>query len=173
MASDTRWLDAEQLRAWISLAAFIEAVPASIDGQLRHDAGINRFEYHVLAMLSEEPDRSLTMSDLAQVAFGSLSRLSHAVSRLEGRGWVERTPGSSGRRRATVRLTEAGYETVVAAAPAHVAHVRSVLVEPLSDDELRVFGQLLRRVVRAADPALADHVDDLIPTIIERNDAAP
>lgn len=163
------WLSAEQLRAWISLIAFLEVVPASIDGQLKRDIGINRFEYGVLAMLSEQDDRTLTMTDLAQVAFGSLSRVSHAVTRLEARGWVERGAGSTGRRHAVVHLTDDGLAAVREAAPAHVAHVRTILVDPLTNDELRALGRLLRRIVQAADPPLAEDLEDLIPAILHRN----
>ncbi|MEM7338385.1 MAG: MarR family winged helix-turn-helix transcriptional regulator [Actinomycetota bacterium] len=169
MVTDDAWLDDEQLRAWVTLMAFLEVMPSSVEGQLKRDVGVNLFEYSVLAMLSEQVDRTLVMSDLAQVAFGSLSRLSHAVTRLERRGWVERRAGSGGRRHNTVWLTDAGLEAITDAAPLHVAHVRELLVAPLSAAELATLTSLLRRLIGAANPALDERLDHLVPTIIERN----
>ena len=108
MAAGPRWLDEDQLTTWVSLIAFLEVFPSAVDEQLRDDLGVNRFEYSLLAMLSEEPDGTLVMSDLAAVALGSLSRLSRAIGRLETRGWVQRQPGVGGRRHTTVSLTADG-----------------------------------------------------------------
>ena len=166
---DGPWLDEAQLEAWMGLVVLLETLPASIDGQLKRDSGVNLFEYTILEMLSEESDHRLAMTDLAEVAFGSLSRLSHAVTRLESRGWVERHASSAGRRRNEVTLTEAGLDTVRAAAPLHAAHVRSLLVEPLTDDELRTAATVFEKLIRAADPALGDRITTLIPDVIERN----
>src|SRR5215471_2183441 len=89
---ETRWLDAEESQAWRALAHALVRLPAALDAQLRRDAGISHFEYQVLALLSEAPDRTLRMSALATMAEGSLPRLSQVVARLEQRSWVRRSP---------------------------------------------------------------------------------
>ena len=89
---EPRWLDTEESQAWVALAGTLVRLPAALDAQLRRDAGISHFEYQVLALLSEAPDRTLRMSALATLAEGSLPRLSQVVARLEQRGWVRRTP---------------------------------------------------------------------------------
>jgi hypothetical protein len=86
----TRWLSPEQLGEWKSLMGLLMIVPASLDAQLKQDAGLNLFEYHILVELAEAPERTRVMSELAGQTRGSLSRLSHAVSRLEAAGWVLR-----------------------------------------------------------------------------------
>src|SRR5438477_1670139 len=95
---DTRWLDQEQLGAWVRLVAVLELLPGVIDGQLRRDAQLTHFEYQVLAMLSEAPDRTLRMTTLATTTSATLPRLSHVVQRLEDRGLLERFPCPSDRR---------------------------------------------------------------------------
>ena len=40
-------------------------MPGVLDAQLRRDADLSHFEYFVLAMLSEAPDRTLRMTALA------------------------------------------------------------------------------------------------------------
>ncbi len=153
MVTDDPWLDDAQLRAWITVLALLETLPTAIDGQLKRESGVNRFEYSVLAMLSASEDHSLPMSDLAGAAFGSLSRLSHAVGRLERRGWVERCPGSFGRRHTVARLTEQGRIELERAAPGHAREVRRLLVDPLSDDELQALAAIAAKVLASIDPA--------------------
>src|SRR3954447_21127322 len=87
-----RWLSADELRDWMPFAGLLLKLPAALDAETQRDSGLSHFEYLVLASLSEAPGRTRGMSELAVLANGSLSRLSHVVKRLEGRGWVERTP---------------------------------------------------------------------------------
>jgi hypothetical protein len=54
----TRWLDENQLAAWVRLAAVVELLAGVLDTQLRRDADLTHFEYFVLAMLSEAPKRT-------------------------------------------------------------------------------------------------------------------
>jgi len=149
------WLSEDQQRSWSSVAALLMTLPGALDAQLRADAGLNLFEYHVLAALADAPGRTLGMSDLAALSQGSLSRLSHAVGRLERSGLVERRSCSDGRRRMEARLTEPGWEKLVAAAPGHVAEVRRLVVDALDDDRLRDLGAAAEVVVRTIDPSLA------------------
>ncbi|HVK45568.1 MAG TPA: MarR family transcriptional regulator, partial [Micropruina sp.] len=61
----TRWLDDEEIVAWVRLAAVLELLPTALDSQLRRDADLTHFEYFALAMLSEAPERTLRMTALA------------------------------------------------------------------------------------------------------------
>jgi DNA-binding MarR family transcriptional regulator len=117
-AAEPRWLDDDQQHAWRQLAAVVLKLPSELESQLQRDAGMSHFEYWVVALLSEAPDRTLRMSQLAAQANASLSRLSHVVSRLEKRGWVTRRPCPDDARATLAVLTDAGWEQVVAAAPA-------------------------------------------------------
>jgi hypothetical protein len=74
---DTRWLDREQLGAWVRLVTVMELLPGVLDGQLRRDAQLTHFDYYVLAMLSESPERTLRMTAVAQRTGATLARLSH------------------------------------------------------------------------------------------------
>ncbi|MBB0247397.1 MarR family transcriptional regulator, partial [Streptomyces alkaliphilus] len=127
--TDPRWLTPEERAAWLELVGLFIRLPTALDAQLRRDAGLSHFEYQVLAGLSEAPDRTLRMSDLAVFADGSLSRLSHVVKRLEQRGWVRRTPDPTNGRYTLAVLTDAGMEKVVATAPGHVEEVRRLVFD--------------------------------------------
>ncbi len=132
----TRWLSDDEQRAWRRLALVTTLLPASLESQLQRDAGLTHFGYWVLAMLSEAPSRSLRMSELAALANGSQSRLSHLVAKLEERGWVRRERVGEDGRGAMAVLTDAGYDKVVASAPGHVEEVRRLVFDALTPDQV-------------------------------------
>lgn len=149
---EAEWLSPDERAAWLRLVAVVELLPGVLDTQLREDSGLTHFEYFVLAMLSEAPDRTLRMKALAQRTNATLSRLSHVIKRLEDRGLVERFDCPDDGRATNARLTDAGWEVVVAAAPGHVTTVRSRVLDPLTDaqvEQLRGIGDAL---LGALDP---------------------
>jgi DNA-binding MarR family transcriptional regulator len=143
------WLSDEQQVAWRSFVAVLERLPAALDAELQKDARITQFDYLVLSGLSEAPDRTLRMSELAARASGSLSRLSHVVSRLEAKGWVRREPCAGDGRFINAVLTEEGWQKVVATAPGHVAAVRELLISTLTDEEFQQLGAISAKVLAA------------------------
>ena len=133
---DPRWLNDAERAAWLRLIAVVELLPGVLDSQLRTQAGLTHFEYFVLAMLSEAPERTLRMTTLAQRTNSTLPRLSHVIRRLEGRGLVERFPCPEDGRATNAQLSDAGWDAVVAAAPGHVETVRHHVLDPLTDEQL-------------------------------------
>lgn len=105
-------------------------------------AGIPRTYYEILVLLSEAPDRSMRMSELADRALSSRSRVSHAVARLEEAGWVRRTSCPTDLRGSFAMLTEAGFAALEAAAPGHVEGVRSHLFDQLTPAQVRQLRQI-------------------------------
>jgi len=146
-----RWLSPGELASWMSVVRLITRLPWAIDAQLQRDADLSMVEYMTLAMLSEAPDRTLRMSDLAERASSSLSRLSHLVKRLESRGYVRREPDPADGRFTNAILLPDGLATLEAAAPAHVAHVRHLVVDNLSGERLRRLGQDAERILQRID----------------------
>lgn len=132
----TRWLTAEEQQAW---RAYLEAtylLMDALDRQLQQDAGIPHGYYEILVRLSESPDRSMRMSRLADLTRSSRSRLSHAVARLEERGWVERVDCATDRRGQLAHLTDDGFAALEDAAPGHVETVHTHFVDPLTPEQL-------------------------------------
>ena len=149
---DTPWLDEEQLDTWVKVIAVVELLPGVLDSQLRRDAGLTHFEYFVLAMLSEAPERTLRMTALAQRTNATLPRLSHVVRRLEERGLVERRPCPDDGRATNAILTDAGWDQVVAAAPGHVATVRRHVVDALTAEQVTQLGEIADALLAQLDP---------------------
>ena len=146
-----KWLTAAEVASWLSIVRMMIWVPWSIDQQLRRDSDLALVEYQVLAMLSESPGRTMRMSSLAEVTNASLSRLSHLVKRLEGRGLVRREPDPADGRFTNAILTEKGFQTLAEAAPGHVAHVRSLVIDVLSPEQLRRLGLAADRIMSRID----------------------
>jgi DNA-binding MarR family transcriptional regulator len=132
----TRWLDDDEQVAWRSFLRAAAAIDEALDRQLQRDAGMPHAYYQVLAMLSESPGRTLRMSELAQLTTSSASRLSHAVARLEEKGWVRRERHPTDRRGALAVLTDDGFDALRGAAPGHVAAVRRVLFDRLAPEQV-------------------------------------
>lgn len=143
---DVPWLSLDQQQDWAALMALVMTLPPALDAQLKRDAGVNSFEYHVLARLSMARDRTLVLSQLAEQAQGSLSRLSHALTRLERAGWVERRTCTDKGRRVEARLTDAGFAKLEAMAPGHVREARRLVVDVLTPEQLVALGEAARAI---------------------------
>ena len=148
-----QWLTDAEVGSWLSVVRMMTWLPWSIDQQLRRDSNLGRVEYQVLAMLSERPRRTMRMSTLAEQTNASLSRLSHLVKRLEKRDLVRREPDPADGRFINAILTGKGFDTLAEAAPGHVAHVRSLVIDVLSPEQLRRLGLAADRIMSRIDAA--------------------
>ena len=126
------WLDADEQLTWRTWLRHSLLMFDRLDAELRHAHGIGLADYEILVQLSEAPDQSLRMSDLASLALVSRSRLTHRIDRLVHAGLVERRPCPTDRRGLFAVLSPQGQELLEAAAPTHVAGVRRYAIDPLS-----------------------------------------
>jgi DNA-binding MarR family transcriptional regulator len=131
----TRWLDDEEQQTWRAFLSATQLLFDQLDRELQRDAKIPHAYYEILVRLSESEGRTLRMSQLADSTLSSRSRLSHAVSRLEEAGWVERRSCPTDRRGQLAVLTDKGFAALEAAAPGHVEGVRSHVFDPLSAEQ--------------------------------------
>ena len=129
------------------MATVMHKLSWALECQLEQDSDLSFIEYHALARLSEEPDRSLRISELAVLTNSSLSRLSHLVTRLEKWGFVRRERGRTDGRFTIATLTKAGYAKLVASAPAHVGAVRQLVIDEFNPTELDQLREYCQRIV--------------------------
>jgi DNA-binding MarR family transcriptional regulator len=142
----------EERRTWAPLTAVLELLPHRIDAQLLKDEGLTHFDYATLSMLALAEGRRMRMSALATGVNATLSRLSHAISRLEARGLVRRTATPEDARATTVELTADGRRTVIRATPEHVRTVRSLVFDALDDEQRRQLHEITVAVLARLDP---------------------
>lgn len=144
--SEPRWLTVEEQRIWRSWLAAASALNVRLSVDLR-PYGLDLSEYEIMVCLSEASDRSLRMSELAEQANQSRSRLTHTVARMEKRGLVTRTTSDDDRRGVRAVLTDAGFALLALAAPDHVTAVRRWLVDTMSPAEYRAMGVAMDRIL--------------------------
>ncbi|MDX6324230.1 MAG: hypothetical protein QOK15_584 [Nocardioidaceae bacterium] len=143
----TRWLTEQELASWFPLAGVMLKLNTALDSQLQRDSDLTHFDYLCLAMLSEKPEFTSTMSELAGRTNASLSRLSHVISKLERRGLVCRSRSDVSRRVTMVQMTDEGYAVLVAAAPGHVETVRSLIYDGLTPEDVANLERLMTHVL--------------------------
>lgn len=169
--ADEPWLTSEQQRVWRAFLRMTRRLNETIERDMQANGHMPFAYYLILAMLSEAPEQSLRMNELAGVVGSSQSRLSHAVARLEDNGWVRRTAAAGDRRGQIASLTDAGRATLVALAPMHAHTVKTMMFDPLSPAQLASFHDICTTVlgdapvdpvesacdlsVPAADPSIA------------------
>jgi DNA-binding MarR family transcriptional regulator len=149
----TRWLDEDEQRTWRAFLSTTQLLFDQLDRELQRDAKMPHAYYEILVALSEAPERTMRMSQLAETTLSSRSRLSHAVSRLEEAGWVERRSCPTDRRGQLAVLTDEGFAALAAAAPGHVEGVRNHLFDPLSSEQLDALREISETLLR---PLVAD-----------------
>lgn len=129
-----RWLDDTQQRAWRGLLAIVSRAFPEFERTLKaHD--LLAVHYQILAALSEAPRRTLRLSELADGADMSQSRLTHRIRVLVDRGEVAIRPDPGDLRVKNATLTDAGLARLEAVAPHHVEDVQRLIFDPLSDTQ--------------------------------------
>lgn len=139
---EPRWLDEQEKTAWTGLISLMLLLPGKLESPLRQEHGLTLFEYLVLSHLSEAPQRTLRMGELAFLASGSLSRLSNVVKRCEQRGWIVRAPDPEDGRYTLAGLTAAGFDIVHRAAPTHLRAVRRVVLDELNSTDQKALARI-------------------------------
>ena len=148
VSDQPRWLNDAERHTWLELVRVMTRLPAALDAQLRRDSKLTQYEYIVMGVLAEQPDRRLGMKALAAVTNGSMSRLSHVVKRLEAAGCLKRETDPCDGRLTRAALTGKGLRIVTAAAPGHVRAVREHVFDGLTDNEVTQLGHLLGRIAQ-------------------------
>ncbi|MET7764878.1 MarR family transcriptional regulator [Streptomyces sp. NPDC005336] len=155
-AEEPRWLTDEEQRTW---QAYIQAsmlLEDHLDRQLQRDAGMPHVYYGLLVKLSWAPHRRMRMTELAEAAKITRSRLSHAIARMEKDGWVRREDCTSDKRGQNAVLTDKGFKVLQETAPGHVAAVRMALFDRLAPEQIAQFGDVCRIIADGLQPEGAD-----------------
>jgi len=144
---DTPWLSTDQQRIWRAFLGGSTVLMDQLDRDLRQAHGLSMSEYEILVRLSEAPDRSIRMAELAAQVAHSRSRITHTIARLEKAGIVARDQCSTDGRGVTAVLTDHGFSVLAEAAHTHVRGVHDYLVANASAEEFRALGAIMERII--------------------------
>ncbi len=142
------WLDEREAKAWRGLQFMNMQLDAALARELADDSNLSMQDYGVLVALTDRDDASLRAYELADLLGWDKTRLSHHVKRMEARGLVAKETCPSDRRGYFVVITPEGRAAIEAAAPGHVAAVRRLFIDLLTDDELDALGAVTTKVLR-------------------------
>nr|NLD40375.1 MarR family transcriptional regulator [Actinomycetales bacterium] len=121
-------------------------VNEALDRDLVQTHGLSLNEYEVMVVLSEQPERRIRMSALAEEIVNSRSRLTHTIRRMERRGLVSREACADDGRGVNCILTDEGYAVLERAAPDHVDSVRRNIFDNITAAEARSLGAILGKL---------------------------
>jgi DNA-binding HxlR family transcriptional regulator len=127
------WLSPRESRAWRAFLLATQLLMDQLDRELQHAADMPHTYYGILVV-----------------------RLTHAIARLEERGWVERVTCPTDRRGTFAQLTEAGHAALAAAAPGHVAGVRRHLFDRLSSEQVEQLRVISEQIAGPLLPAASE-----------------
>jgi DNA-binding MarR family transcriptional regulator len=144
-APEPQWLDEEEQGVWRDYLRGSRLLESALDHDLQAH-GLQLSEYEILSMLSEQPDRRLRMSVIADLVVQSRSRLTHTAGRLENRGWVHREACAGDKRGVELVLTDSGFAEITRMAPTHVGSVRGNLLEHLCHEDLLALGRAMAAI---------------------------
>ncbi|MCX6395507.1 MAG: MarR family transcriptional regulator [Propionibacteriales bacterium] len=157
--SETRWLDADQQQNWRAFIVGSTLLMDTLDRELRQAHGVSMAEYEILVRLSESPDRTLRMAEIADSMQHSRSRVTHTVSRMEKAGLIRREAASGDKRGVDAVMTPEGWALLEAAAHTHVTGVREHFVDVAPRADFDAMGRVMNAVsdqLLAANPCFED-----------------
>ena len=125
------WLTPSQQRTWLSYMQVYHRLEYEMNRQLLADCGMSLGDYTVMNALSIADGRRMQLTRLATMIGWERSRLSHHLQRMTKRGLVDRVRSETDGRATDAVLTDAGWESLQAAAPKHVAWVRRLFFSDL------------------------------------------
>lgn len=159
-ATDVRWLDDDEQRAWRAFLDMQARLNAQLNREMQAATGLSIADFSVLVSLSEHAGGRMRVLELARDLRWEKSRLSHQLSRMHQRGLIDRSNCDEDRRGAVVVLSVAGRDAVEAAAPLHVASVRRYLFDHLSADQVETLHAIGRGTIDRLDSACVGKADD-------------
>lgn len=154
----TTSLNREDEKTWRSYLMAARLLFEELDRRLDSSAGLSLPDYTLLARLRDAGEEGLRMSELAESAVFSRSRISHAISRLENQGWVERRSCPTDRRGSYAALTGAGRDKLVEAEPIHSAVIKEHLLGSVDETDAESFRRVTDQIglslgAKPGDPA--------------------
>jgi DNA-binding MarR family transcriptional regulator len=144
-------LEGVSLDAWRGFLLSHAAITRELDADLVARHGITSRDYEALLFLAQEPERSLSMGELAEKTMLTRSGVTRLVDGLTKIDLVERVSCPNDARVSYARITDEGYERLREAGRTHVEGIRATFLRHFSETEIEQLAQLLGRLPGAGD----------------------
>jgi DNA-binding MarR family transcriptional regulator len=153
-------VSAQDWGVWRAFVTMHRHLARELDRRLQRDAGISQADFSVLATLAEAPHQRLRTGELAELLAWEKSRVSHQVSRMEGRDLVDRAECETDGRGTWVGLTDEGRRVLRGASGDHADAIRTLFFDHLHEDEKTAIAQAAKRVLDNLSPEACDIAAD-------------
>lgn len=141
-----RWLTEKEQDLWRSYLGAWFRLSETLNDDMEKNSGFDHLTYEIFVNLSEEPNRSLRMTELANRVSAHKSRLTYRVGQLEEQGLVERNTCEEDGRGQWCVLTDKGFTALKSAAPHHVDAVLTNFIEQIDPNQIEnlteIFGKI-------------------------------
>ena len=149
---EEEWLkfSPQQRAAWSGFIRAHSSIVKELDAELQAAHGLPLSSFDVLVQLSVAPNGRMQMSELAEAVHLSRSGLTRMVDRLERQGLLERHKGESDPRQVFACITKAGLERLAETTPTHLAGVRRMFLERLSQPQVKQLAVIWNQLMQSS-----------------------
>ena len=140
-----KWLTPAEMKAWRGFISSSTDLVRAIEKDLE-PFGLDGGDYQLLAMLSDAPGHRMKMCDLASVLRLSRSGLTRRMEGVVKAKYVARVRDETDGRAAFAQLTPQGFELLKRAAPEHLKSVRRLMIDQLTDAEVKAIGSAFAKI---------------------------
>jgi DNA-binding MarR family transcriptional regulator len=162
--AETRTLEPDEWDLWRTWVRAQRLLARELDRGLQRDTGISQAEFGVLVVLRDAPGRKLRAGELADALGWEKSRVSHQVTRMENRGFVERTECEADGRGTWIQLTAEGRRAVLRAMRGHAGDIRRFFLDTMTADQAAAIGAWSTAVIDDIEPRCAAAEAELAAT---------
>ncbi len=148
-----RGLSPEKRAAWVGFMKSHAALTKALDADLIANVGIPLSAFEVLFGVAYSEHGFLRMSDVAEQAMLSPSRVSRLVTELERRGLMERRTCESDSRVVYAAITEDGRALLAQVEDLHFEGIERRFFSALTDEQVSQLADLWPRVLDASGAA--------------------
>jgi len=141
----------DEWAAWRGFRRMAEITSGRIVHDITRNTGLSSADFVVLMELSKAKDRCRRQRELQDYLEWDKTRLSHQLTRMAGRGLIERDTDSDNV--VMIRMTAEGRTQLSAARPVHVDSVRRNFLDHLSAADLAALQQITDKLHAALQDA--------------------
>jgi DNA-binding MarR family transcriptional regulator len=153
-------LEPEEWELWDTWMRAQRLLARELDRGLQRDCGISKAEFSVLVSLWQAPGRQMRVGELSASLDWEKSRVSHQLTRMENRGFVERTQRGAGGRRTGIGLTAEGRRAAQSAILTHAGNIRRYFLDPLTPQQVTAIRAWSEQMIDRVEPRSAENTGD-------------
>ena len=158
--AETPTLEPEEWELWDTWMRAQRLLARELDRGLQRDCGISKAEFSVLVTLWQAPGRDMRVSDLVDSLGWEKSRVSHQLTRMENREFVEQTQGGTSGRRTRIGLTATGRRVARSAISAHGGNIRRHVLDSLTPEQTATIRAWSEQTIDRIEPRRSDIAGD-------------